>query len=290
MSENDLSCFDRVACKQDVIIFLSLATMYFLLLLLAHAIPVVLIFHSFMRRYFAIFSVALVQAIRFRSYMRRIFHLAAASLGSIRCAYCTLVAVNFLPSYQGLWDYRRRIWQVVLMQMPILLLLFMFSLVFFFWFERMKDYNTKLFNTNNQPAPATISSKMKYIIVTVNVSIACMLVVVWLFMTQFSSARDFLLDTVHAIQGFFALVWAICFGWISLRAKGVSDKLIKLHKMTDAENPLKIFIAICTMCSTCFASRAILLLLEIWIVGLSDNVFASVAYVSRNIKFIQSVP
>jgi hypothetical protein len=243
-----------------------------------------------MRRYFAIFSVALVQAIRFRSYMRRIFHLAAASLGSIRCAYCTLVAVNFLPSYQGLWDYRRRVWQVVLMQMPILLLLFMFSLVFFFWFERMKDYNTKLFNTNNQPAPATMSSKMKYIIVTVNVSIACMLVVVWLFMTQFSSARDFLLDTVHAIQGFFALVWAICFGWISLRAKGVSDKLIKLHKMTDAENPLKIFIAICTMCSTCFASRAILLLLEIWIVGLSDNVFASVACVSRSIKFFQRFP
>ena len=84
--------------------------------------------------YFGIFLVALVQAIRFRSYMRRIFHVAAALLGSIRCTYCTLVAVNFLPAYDGLWDYRQRVWQVVLMQMPILLLLFMFSLVFFFWY------------------------------------------------------------------------------------------------------------------------------------------------------------
>ena len=212
--------------------------------------------------------------------MRRIFHVAAALLASIRCAYCTLVAVNFLPSYQGLWDYRHRVWQVVLMQMPILLLLFMFSLVFFFWFERMKDYNTKLFSTNNQPAPAAMSSKMKYIIVTVNVSIACMLVVVWLFMTQFTSARDFLLDTVHAIQGFFALVWAVCFGWISVRASGISEKLIKLHKMPDTKNPLRILGAICFICSTCFASRAILLLLEIWIDDLSDNAIASAACAS----------
>jgi hypothetical protein len=210
--------------------------------------------------------------------MRRIFHVTAALLGGVRCAYCTLVAVNFLPLQQGIWDYRHKLWQVVLMQMPILFLLFMFSLVFFFWYERMKEYNAKLFSTNNQPPVAiAISNKMKYIIVTVNVSIACMLVVVWMFMTQFPSSLGFLLDTVHAIQGFFALVWAVCFGWISVRANGISDKLKELKK---EGKPFRILGAICAICCTCFAARSTMLVLEIWIAELSDNVFASVACAS----------
>jgi hypothetical protein len=206
--------------------------------------------------------------------MRRIFHVAAALLGSIRCAFCTLVAVNFLPMHEGLWDYRHRVWQVVLMQMPILLLLLMFSLVLIFWYEKVQEYNAKLFSASNQPVAIAIN-KMKYIIVTVNVSIACMLVIVWVFMTQFSYARDFLLDTVHAVQGFFALIWAVCFGWISLRANGISSK----YSREDGA-PFRILGAICTICCVCFTSRALLLVLEIWIAELSDNVVASVAYVS----------
>jgi hypothetical protein len=141
-------------------------------------------------------------------------------------------------------------------------------------YERMKEYNTKLFSTNNQPVAISVNNKMKYIIVTGNVSIACMLIVVWVFMTQFPSARAFLLDTVHAIQGFFALVWAICFGWISFRANGISDRLKELKK---EGKPFRILGGICTICCTCFASRSILLVLEIWIAELSDNVIASVA-------------
>ncbi len=233
------------------------------------------------RSYFGIFIVALVQAIRFKSDMRRTFHVVAAMLGSIRCGYCTILAINFLPGYQGLWNYRQRVWQIVLMQMPILLLLFMFSLVFFFWFQKMNEIKAKAIS--NQSTPSTKSSKMTYVLLTVNLSIACMLAVVWLFMTQFASARNFLLDTVHAIQGFFALVWAFCFGWISLRQiPGIFEKI---HMTQDTEKHLKILRAVCMTCSMCFASRALLLILEIWIVGLGDNVIASVVCVLRTNLF-----
>jgi hypothetical protein len=206
--------------------------------------------------------------------MRRIFHLAAAVLGSLRCGYCTLVGLNFSNDYQGLWDYRHRMWQVVLMQMPILLLLFMFSLVFFFWYQKMNDINAKVFSTNNHAVPAPKGSKMKYIIITFNASIACMLIVVWLFMMRFANQREFLLNTVHGIQGFFALVWAVCFGWISLRQ--IPNITSKIRMVPETKRHLKILSAVCTTCCTCFASRALLLLLEIWIVELSDNVNASV--------------
>jgi hypothetical protein len=191
--------------------------------------------------------------------MRRTFHVVAAMLGAIRCGYCTILAVNFLPGYQGLWNYRQRVWQIVLMQMPILLLLFMFSLVFFFWFQKMNEIKTKAIS--NQSTPTTKGNKLSYVLLTVNLSIACILAVVWLFMTQFSSARNFLLDTVHAIQGFFALVWAGCFGWISLRQ--IPSIFEKMSMTQDTEKHLKILRAVCITCSMCFASRALLLILEI---------------------------